>query len=510
MKPSSSSKRLFSNTLVTYIQLLITTVINLVVIRYVLMALGQEEYGIYVLVAGVVSMLNVFSTSLSHASMRFMGTEMGKGDLKRTILVYNTSRRIHNILGFIILILLEVLGWIMFSYFLNIPSDKIFEAKIVYQCMVFTTFFSIITVPYDAIINAHENLKLFALLQILDSVLRLLLALYLLTFTGSRLILYGVGIMFIQFIARLIRQIYTQKNYQECRVNRSSGSDKSLVKSMFSFTGYEMLASFAALCQVQLRTLLINHFFGVRVNAGEGIGSKVNSQVNMVSVGITRAITPQMNKNEGGGFRERVIRLSEIGTKYTTFMYALVAMPLLLETQYILKLWLKEIPDYAVIFCQLLFIMQLADKFTWQIGNALKAVGQIKELNVVLSLLSIVGVIMAFFFFSVGFGPASIYLTELFVISVIGIYRLYLGCKYVNIDVLHYVKRVIAPVLVSVLISLLATWYVKGQMEASLFRLMTVSLVYITIFSSLFACIALSKNERLNLIKVLKSFVKHE
>lgn len=506
----NNSNRIVANTLIVYGQLIVTTILNLLVTRYVLLALGEQDYGIYMLVAGVVTMLNIFTTSLSHASMRFMGHEMGKGDTEKTISVFNTSVRIHFALGIALILLLEIGGWIMFAYFMNIPDDKIVTAKIVYQFMIVTTFVSCISVPFDAVINAHENLLFLSAVTILDVVLKLILSIWLMKADVNRLLIYGLGMMLVQILLRFIKQFYSTKKYEECSLKLKIQRNTSLMKSMLSFTGWEMFRTIAAMCQGQLRAILINNFFGVNLNAGEGIGKKVNTQVNMVSTGITKAITPQMNKSEGGGNREKMIKLTLVGVKYTTFMFALVSMPLLLETPYVLEVWLSNVPTYTVIFCQLSLIMQLADKFTWQIGNALRAVGRIKEYQVVSGILAIFGVFVAYFIFKAGGSPESIYYVELGVILVTGAYRLYFGKKFIDIDPIYFLKSTALPVIVPLIAAFVAAFLVQRTLPVGFARFCAVTLIFMICFSLLFIFTGMKAEERKQMFEIFKSFIKRK
>lgn len=502
------STRIANNTIIVYGQLIITTIISLFVTRYVLKALGEEDYGIYMLVAGVVAMLNMFSSSLSNTAMRYMGHSLGTGDIDAARKTFNTTMSLHIKIGVLLIVILEIGGWVMFQWFLNIPEAKMISSKIVYQFMVVTTFVAIVSVPYDAVINAHENLFFLSVASILDMVLKLGLAIILLYYGGNRLIFYGAGMMIIQIAIRIIKQVYSKKKYDECALKIKEHKDRELERAILSFTGWELFASVATICQNQLRGILINMFFGVRLNASEGIGKKVNSHVNMASVGITKAITPQMNKSEGRGDRNRMIRITKIGVKYTTFMFALISVPIILEADLLLKVWLGNVPAYAVVFCQLCMIMQLIDKFTWQIGNAIRAVGQNRELQIVSGSLAILGVIIAYFVFRYGGGPISIYIVEIGVIIVLAMARLYLGKRIVGISPWTFIKDAVFPVLLPLVISLIPALLLHGVMVETGVRMLLVFSVFIILFVISFYFIGMKKEERIRINEIIVSYVR--
>lgn len=503
-----NSSRVAINTTIVYAQLIINTIIGLFFTRIILQALGEEDYGIYMLVGGVVTMLNILNSSMSNTAMRYMGHSLGAGDLETSLKTFNTTMYIHFILGGIMILVLEIGGWIMFEYFLNIPEAKVFSAKIVYQFMIVTTFISIISVPFDAVINAHENLLFLSATHVLEYVLKLLLAIFLLYSSGNLLILYGLFNMIILILMRFIKQKYSVRHYDECRLKIRNYRDKQLTRSILSFTGWELFASAAAICQGQLRSVLMNMFFGVKLNAAEGIGSRVNTQVNMVSIGITKAITPQMNKNEGAGNREKMLYLAGMGIKYTTFMFALIAIPLMIEAEFILDVWLDTVPAYAVIFSQFCLAAQMLDKFTWQIGNAIRAAGRIKEYQITSGLLPIVGIVISYFVFKAGYGPISIYIVNLITLSALAIVRLWFGKRLLGLSPVEFIKTTTIPVLVPLLIAFGLSFAIHHYLVIGWMRLLWVFVSYMIVFSLLFYIFGVNKNERGILKNMFKPFLK--
>lgn len=503
-----SSSRVVFNTAVVYTQLIINTIIGLVVTRFILQALGEEDYGIYMVVAGVVVMLSVLNSSMSNTAMRYMGHSLGEGDLENSRKTFNTTMFIHIVLGGVMILILEIGGWLLFQYLLNIPEAKLFSAKVVYQFMIVTTFISIISVPFDAVINAHENLLFLSAVNILEAVLKLILSVFLLYSTGDLLIQYGFLTMVIGIIVQMIKQVYSGYHYKEVTLKFKSYIDKALTKAILSFTGWELFASVAAVCQVQLRGVLMNMFFGVRLNAAEGIGSRVNSQVNMVSIGVTKAITPQMNKAEGAGDRAKMLYLAKVGIKFTTFIFSLFAVPLALEANYILDLWLETVPKYAVIFCQFCLAAQLLDKFTWQIGNAIRAAGRIKEYQIASGILPIIAVISSYFVFKAGYGPISIYIVNFIMLFVLALVRLYFGKWLLGLSPISVITDTTLPVLIPMMMSLGTTFFIQQSIAEGLQRLVLVFVVFMFIYLSIFYIFSINKSERDILNNLLLSFVK--
>lgn len=503
----NSNNRLVFNTIVVYGQLVITMIISLLSVRYILQALGEENYGIYAIVGGVVAMLNVFTTALSQASMRFMAHSLGKGDKDLSLKTFNTSLLVHCLFGIFLILVLEIGGWIMFEYFLDIPIERIEAAKIVYQFMVVTTFLGLLNAPFDAIINAHENLLFLSLVTIGDSVLRLLNALYLLFFcSGDKLVSYGLLALGSFLLQLIIKQLYTRIKYEECHVDLKASKDKTLIKEFVSFFGWNFLPTAASILSSQLRNIFVNMFFGVRVNAGQGIATNVNGYVNQLSVGITQSITPQMNKSEGEGNRARLIKLTKTGVKYTSFMFVLVSVPIMLEIPFIYKVWLGTIPTYAIIFTRLVMIEQILSKLTWQLGNAIKSVGNIRACSIMESFLLIVFVFVMYIFMAMGFDAEWIYIVGIVCTCITGLGRMVIAKKIVGIEPWDYVKTTIFPLFLPMILPLILSFMAHFLILNDWIRLITVFSVFIISYFISFLFMGIPKDERESLNNVVKSF----
>lgn len=504
-----NSNKIIYNTLIVYIQLIISTFISLFSIRFVLQALGEEDYGIYMLVAGTVSMLNVLSSTMSNTSMRFMSHSLGKNELLISLKTFNSTLFIHYCLAFIVIFILEIGGWIMFKYFLNIPEIKLLDARIVYQIMIITTIVTIVSIPYDAIINSHENLFFLSFVTIIQNIVQLCVALALVFYNTicSKLILYSFSLMIIQVILRFIKYYYAKRKYTECKINFKKYIEKRKLKEILSFTGWDFIRSLSSLCSTQLRGILINMFFGVRLNAAEGISKRINTQLNLVSTSITQAITPQMNKSEGGGDRQRMIDLMLAGVKFTTFMYCLLAIPLLLEIPYILNIWLKTVPEFTALFCQMCILILMLNKFTWQITNAIRAVGQIRDIQIVGSIISFAGIVIGYFIYKNGAGPLAIYLIELFLGIIYTIINLYYGKKILNLNLFRYFKRATLPVVLPLFFSLGIVLIIHCTLNQGLLRTILVFILYIIFDFIFFWFLGMNNTEHQKVVVLIKKTI---
>jgi len=491
-----AAERVIFNTAILYLRLIIVMIIGLFTTRLVLDALGEINYGIYTLVAGVVGMLAILQSAMATTSMRYMSHSIGTGNKEVIANTFNTTLFLHIVIGFIILLFIEVGGYFMFEYFLQIPDDKLFDAKVVYQFMALTTFVTIIAVPYDAVINSRENLLLLSFVDILGSVLKLALAIYLTITNLNLLIIYGLGMFVVQFILRILKRHYSIRNYDECKINFKRYIDKVKLKEILAFTWWNLFGSIASVSVMQMRSLLLNIFFGVKVNAAEGISKTASNQVNTVSVNLTRAINPQLVKSEGAGNRDRMLQITNISTKFSILLFSLFAIPVIIETPYLLNLWLKDVPEYAVIFTRLTLITLLISKFTFEITNAIRAVGRIKEFQLIETLLYVLNIPIAYILFKQDYSPEYIYYVAIVISILTTFYRLYIGQKIANLKIKNFINNALMPSVVPIILAFIASFLFTNFLTSSIGRLLIISLTNISILLLYFYFFAISTYEK--------------
>ena len=493
----NNTQRVILNSAVSYAALLIKMAVGVFTARYILLALGETDYGIYFAVAGVAALLDILNANMSNTSMRYLAHSLGSGDPIVVRKTFNSTLYIHYLIGIITIVIMEVGGLIMLEYVLNIPAEKMTDAHIIFQFMIVSMFVSIIAVPYDAVMNAHERIWMLSVFDIINSLLALTLALFLLVSNGNRLIQYGFFVMLIQIVLRLCKTIYSKKHFEECRNVSIKQRDKQYIKSILSFTGWNLLGSVSASFSSHLRGIVINMFFGVRLNAAEGISRTVSNYVNMVATSMTRSINPQMVKSEGGGNRDRMLRISEIAAKYSSFLFAIIGVPFALEAPYIIKLWLKEVPEYTVIFCQLTMINMLISKFSFQIVSAIQAVGKIRDFQLVETFLSFLPLVLAYYLYRVGYPPVTIcYLALLVNIPIIA-FRFYFGNKIAGLNIKHFIKNGILSSLVPLSIAMVPLFVFVHYIPESLLRVICSFGLYATLFTLLFWFMGLDREERI-------------
>jgi O-antigen/teichoic acid export membrane protein len=501
-----STNKVILNTSILYFQLILGAIIGLITTRIVLVALGETDYGIYMLVAGVIGILNILNSNMSLTSVRYLAHSLGSSDQLKIRKTFNTTLLLHLYIGLIVVIMMEISGLYIFDSFLNIPPNKIGDAKIIYQFMILTTFITVISSPYDAIIFAHENLLALSIFDLVGSLLKLGAALLLLVIDYNAILLYGFLILIIQILLRIIKQFYSRKNYKECEIKFREFFDKGLMKEIFSFTIWNLFGSLGALAVIQIRSILINMFFGVKVNAAEGITNSATSQINLVAVSMTKAISPQLNRTEGSGDRNRMIRLTELSTKYSIFIFSLTIVPIILNTKFLLELWLVAVPDFTIIFIQIVLITMLVEKFTFQITDAIRAVGNIKKFQIIETFLFLLNIPLTYLLFANGLTPVAAYLIGLSISIFAFAERLYFGKLLIDLNIKQYLIKGVVPFVIPLTISLLGILGLSLIIKSDVLLFFVTLLGFSTSYIILYWFLSMNESEKEIFRKIIKQF----
>jgi O-antigen/teichoic acid export membrane protein len=502
-----SAKRVALNTGFLYGKMLITMFISLFSTRIILDALGVEDFGIFNLVAGITMMLTFLNGAMTVSTQRYLSFYLGANQLNKQKAVFASSVILHLVIGAIVVIILEILGFFMFEGGLNIPDERVGTAKIVYQFMVISTFFTMNAVPYDATINAHENMLFDAISGVFESVMKLGIAFGLIYTSSDKLILYGLLIAALTILIRLIKSFYCVRKYEECKVNWKTSFDKDLFKEMISFAGWNLFGSFCGVVRNQGLAVVLNVFAGVIVNATYGIANQVNSQVSAFSANIIRAINPQIVKSEGGGDRNRMLKLTMLSCKLSFFLLAFFAIPLIVEMHYVLNIWLKEVPEAGVIFCQLILILSLVKQLTNALMIALQSVGNIKWYQIVVGSLLLLNLPLAIILMKMGFPPYSVLVGGIVLEIIAGWARIMFAHKLTGLEIKVFLNKTVFNSLISILLASAIAFIPQYFMEESFVRLLisgAASSIFIILFGRIFGI----TNDEYEKLKAIISSVK--
>lgn len=384
----SGNKLIAKNATMLYVRMFFTLAISFYSSRIVLKALGVSDYGIYNVVGGVIVMINVLTGSLGNATSRFLTYSLGKDTPIVLQTAFSTAYYIHLILAIVFLLIAETLGLWFVNTQLVIPLDRMVAANWVFQSAVVSTALSITQVPYDASINSHEKMGTFAYLQILNAVLKLGIAFIVLYFSFDRLILYSILYVTLAIVFLLYYRYYCIKNFPECSLILIF--EKSLFKNMMFFSIWNLVGNVSETLKDQGLNVLLNRFFGTLLNAAAGVAGQVMGILSAFSGNITVAFRPQIVKEYAAGNFNRFNYLINMGTKFQTIVCILTIAPILFNLDFLMHLWLVEVPNGAIILCQILLINTIFFSLNPFIYHGIVATGRVRYVNIGVSITCVI------------------------------------------------------------------------------------------------------------------------
>jgi len=463
MSNSDNNKRIAKNTILLYFRMLLTMGVSLYTSRIVLNTLGIEDFGIYNVVGGVVIMFSFLNSSMSSATQRFLSFELGKGDYAQLKKVFSMSVNIHAVIAIAIFILAESIGLWFLNAKLNIPVERLEAANWVYQFSVLSFMLTIMGVPYNATIIAHERMSVYAWVSIIEVVLKLAIVFVLVWFGFDKLKLYAVLIFAVTTVTWTIYRIYCKQHFTESKYRFSW--DKSLFKTLMNYAGWNLFGNVAAVAYNQGINIMLNIFFGPVINASRGIAYQVNGAVSGFVSNFQMSMNPQIVKSYAASDIKYMHQIIFQGAKYSFFLLLILSLPILLETEIILKTWLKIVPEYTIIFTQLAIINVLIDCVSGPLMTAAQASGKIKKYQAVVGGLLLLILPISYLLLKLGFPPQSTLYVSIS-ISIIALFaRLIIISPLVNLSILTFLRSVIFRILLVAGVSVLFPLIVKQSIN---------------------------------------------
>ena len=403
---SANNKRIAKNTLMLYFRMLFMMAVSLFTSRVVLNTLGVEDYGIYNVVGGVVSMFSIISGSLSAAISRFITVELAKGDSEKLRKTFSASVTIQLILSLIIVVLIESIGVWFLNAKIVIPAERLDAANWVLQLSIVTFIINLISVPYNATIIAHERMSAFAYISILEVVCKLVIVYLLKISPIDRLVFYAILMCAVSVIIRLVYGYYCNRHFAECKF--SFRFDKDLLKRMFSFAGWNFIGASSAVLRDQGGNIIINLFGGPAVNAARGIAMQVNQTIVGFSNNFMTALNPQITKSYASGEQDYMMKLIFRGARFSFYMLLFLSLPVLANTHYILSLWLGMVPDHSVLFVRLALIFAMSESISSPLVTAMLATGKIRNYQIVVGVLQMLNLPISYVLLRIGCIPETV------------------------------------------------------------------------------------------------------
>lgn len=503
----STAKRVLSNTGFLYGKVGITSICQILATRFVLQAMGISDFGIYNLIASTVVMLSFLNESMTAATQRFMSYAEGEGNVNRIKSIFNTSWLIHLGLAILIALLFLTLHPVFFGGHLQIPSDRIDSAKAVYYFMVASTSLTMMTVPYNAVLVAHENMLYYSIVGSVSGVLKLIIAIILLYSSYDRLILYGAMMLGVTMIEWTISRVYCHTKYSECKVSLSKYVDKILIKEMFSFAGWQLVYSASSILSIQGMSLILNSFFGAIMNAAQGVARQVCGYLMTFSGTMMHALNPVIVKKAGSNDHQSLVHVTISGSKLSFILVIIIALPILFELPYLLNIWLTEVPDYALLFCIFEVIQQIVASFTVTLVTMISGVGDIKAFQLFSAITYILRLPLIYVAFLLGADPLYAYYIATGAVLALCVGRVYYAKNKCDLPVTKYLNQVIKPCLLLCLIVVATLLPISILVPSSFLRFLFTCFVAIVEVSILAYIMVFDKEEK-QLVKNAVAFVK--
>jgi O-antigen/teichoic acid export membrane protein len=495
MSDAENTKRIAKNTLLLYLRLIFAAGIGFYTSRIVLNALGVIDYGIYNVVGGLVVMFSVVSSSLSSSASRFLAYELGGGDLDRVKDSFSASVTIHIILAIAVFILAETVGVWFLNARMNIPPERMEAANWVLQCSIFIFIIGLLCVPYDAVIIAHEHMKAFAYIGIIEMLLKLGGAFVLYWLSFDKLKVYVVTLLVVSLLLRIIYGMYCSRKFPEYKYRLTF--EKSMFGKMIRFAGWNFVGVSSGIVAGQGVNIALNLFWGAALNAARGVSDQITGTVSKFTGTFAVALVPQITKSYASGNYRYMVRLIYQGTRFTSYLILFLALPVILETETVLALWLGMVPAHTVLFIRLIFILSVCGALSGLLDHAIYAQGNIKRFEIIRGVVNLLTFVFSYGLLYVGLFPQIIVVVSIVMSFFFLFFRLwYLRGMIDGFSVRYYLWRVVGNILLVLFLSSVFPFILHVSMSTGVVRFLLVGVACVVSTSVVVYYIGCSVGER--------------
>lgn len=501
---NNQNKRIAKNTIFMYIRMAITMCIGLYTSRVVLQALGVEDFGLYNVIGGIVSMFIILNGAMVNTTSRFITIYLAKEDELQTCKIFNMASLVHVVIAVLVVLFAETIGLWYLENKLVVPEGRMFAAHWLYQLSILSAIFSILYVPYNAAIVAHEKMGVFAFIQIADSVLKLIIVLLLAYSPIDKLIFYATLLTILSIADLCIYFIYCKRHFAETEI--MFYWNNSVFKEMMGFAGWTLVGNFVNFFYTQGLNLLLNAFCGPAANAARGIAVQVENVVKQFANNVQVAINPQILKSYSLNEMDRMYSLIMASSRYCFFLLYFLCLPIMLEANFILHLWLGIVPEHTVNFIRLILVIALFDTFVNPMFTANLACGKLKLYHFPLSILMVAFMFVTYFAIKLTGIAESVYVSLLTVTFIGYIMKIYIIDRQVGLKPKVYIKNVLKPVCLVVLISPILPFYIHSLLDEGWVRLLATGFACVVSVTAAIYVLGVSQAER----KFVVTFVRNK
>lgn len=503
----NDNKKIAVNSIIIFIRLVVTSLIGILLSRIVLDALGTSDYGLYYVVGGIVALLGVFNTAMLSTTYRFIAAEMGRGSNGNLNKVFNTSFLIHACFALTIIFLGLTIGEWYINNYLNVEDGKLPDAKFVFHISILTTAVSTLLIPYQGLITAYEKFSVLAIRDIVTKILLFVVIYFVLYKNSGNIRIYAIIQLGYNLIFNGSFYIYCKHKYKSVTKYKFC-RDAKLIKEMFSFAFWTLFGAVAAMGKTQGCVLLINYFFGSIVNAAYAIAAQVNGFIETFARSLNNAAIPQITKNYSGGNSGRSILLTSYISKYTFILMSIIAFPVLLEMEFLLGIWLKEVPDGATVFCKLMVLGGLLGTLGEGIPALINATGNIRTYQIVFHTFNLIGLPIAWFFYKHGYNQYSILIVYCIIYFFSTFLRLFLLKTIYKFDISLIIKVSYIRILFVSILLIFFYWLYNSTDYSSIEHIIGMLIAEIYLFVVVYLA-GMEARERVLICNWIKNKIKY-
>lgn len=472
MKNETENKRIAYNSLFLLLRMVLLTLVSLYTSRVVLHSLGASDYGLYNVVGGIVVMFVFLNNSMMNATQRYLTFELGKNNIEKLNKIFCVSINIHILIAFVVFLLTETVGlWFLYNK-LVVPEGRLEAAFWTLQFSAVATIFTIVSVPYNALIIAHEKMSAFAYISIFDAAFKLLVAFLISITSFDRLILYSFLLFVISVIDRIIYNVYCTQHFPESKYKYIK--DNALFKEMLGFAGWSLIGNLAYVGGTEGLNIMLNMFFNPVVNAARAIAVQIQGVMINFSSNVENAIKPQITKSYALENKERLFALAYASGRFTFFALLLVSFPVLFEADTILKIWLHDVPEHTANFVRLILVCTLVDVLSNPMLTLAQASLKIRRYQTIVGFVYLLVVPFAYIALTYWKVPEIVFWVNLLIFVVLQVIKIMLVCPMVNMPKLVYVRKVYLKSFLVVLFSGFITSFPFLYIESSILKLVLV------------------------------------
>ena len=498
----SVNKRIAKNTFLLYFRLLVVMGISLFTVRVVLKTLGVVDYGIYNVVGRIVLMFNFITTTLSTGTVRFFAYQLGENNKEKLNQLFNLSILFFFLIIVVVILFAETIGIWFLNTKMVIPELRLDAANWVFQFSIISFIIHLLTIPYKSLILAHERMGIYAYISVVEVVLKLLIVYILVIFPLDKLKVYSVLMFCSTFVISFVYFFYCNKKIQGCKLRIFW--DVAMFKELFGFCGWNLLGAMSSVLRSQGINILLNIFFNPVVNAARAIAFQINNAVNNFVLNFYSAFRPQITKQYASKDYDSMMKLVFVSSRISYYLIFVLALPILLETTFILEWWLNSVPEYTIIFTRLVIINAIIEALSYQLSAAVLATGKNKWYQIITGGILLLNLPISYVFLKLGFPPQITMIVSIVLTTFSIGTRVYFVKKLLSISIKNYLRSVFYSVFVVTMFSLLMPLFIYNVMNDGLLRFIIVGIISVLSCLSFIYFVGITKNER----KIVNSYLK--